>query len=82
MRYIYFAYGLMTVNVLTEESTEHGELIGTSTAWHRATKQSKKFIIASLLANSEYKDVKGIVINDCDAPKPTPTEDPGEQPNG
>lgn len=69
MRYIYFAYGLMTVSVIPEASTQHGELLGTSDAWHKATPRTKKFIVASLLANTEYKDVKGIVIDDCDVPK-------------
>lgn len=71
MRYIYFSLGHMKFTILSEESTEFGELMGTSSAWERATPHSKKFILASILNNSEYKGLKGLAVDDCDVPKPS-----------
>ena len=76
MRYIYFSLGLMTITILEEPSTEYGDLIGTSTAWHKATPKTKKFILASLINNSEYSGLTHLKIDDCDDPKPNQEEEP------
>lgn len=70
MRYIYFDEVILVVTVLDHESTEYGELIGTSKTWATATPATKKFLLSVLINNAKHHSITDLTVHDCDVPKP------------